>query len=111
MNTLTKHQIIEHGGQPLFVVVPYEEYLLLTDQADEDVTIPLEVSKIARLEDKSLIRAWREHLGLTQEQVAAKVGVSRQAYTQMEAKGARPRRITLLKIAAALDVQPEQLTE
>lgn len=111
MNTPTKHQIIEHGGQPMFVIVPYEEYLELTGQDDDNVTIPLEVSKIALLEDKSLIRAWREHKGMTQEQVAGLVGVSRAAYGQMEARDAKPRRATLNKIAAALGVQVDQLTE
>jgi len=71
MNAPIKHQIIEQGGTPLFVVIPYDEYLDLIGRDDDDVTIPLEVSNIASLENKSLIRAWREHLGMTQEQVAA----------------------------------------
>lgn len=110
MSEPTRHQIIEHGGKPLFVVVPYAEYLELTGRADEEVTIPLEVSRIALLEDKSLIRAWREHLNLTQEEVASRIGVSRQSYTQMEARDARPRRATLGRIAKALGVQVDQLT-
>lgn len=111
MNAPIKHQIIEQEGTPLFVVVPYDEYLDLIGRDDDDVTIPLEVSNIASLENKSLIRAWREHLGMTQEQVAAKAGVSRQAYTQMEAKDAKPRRATLHKIAEAMGVTVEQLEE
>lgn len=95
----------------MFVIVPYAEYLELTGRPDEEVTIPLEVSKIATLEDKSLIRAWREHLGLTQEDVAGKMNVSRAAYAQMEAKDANPRRATLAKIAAALGVMVDQLAE
>jgi len=111
MNIHTDHQIIEHGGHPVFVLVPYEEYLELTGEAADEVTIPLEVSKIATLEDKSLIRAWREYLDLTQEQVAARAGVSRAAYSQMEARDARPRRATLGKIAQALGVRVEQLAD
>jgi DNA-binding XRE family transcriptional regulator len=113
MNTHTKHQIIEHGGKPLFVIVPYEEYVELTGEEhdDDDVLIPLEVSKIANLEDKSLVRAWREHLGLTQEEVATRAGISRPAYAQMEAKGAKTRRATLAKIAKAMGVEVDQLTE
>lgn len=110
MSTPIKHQIIEHGGKPVLVLVPYAEYLELTG-GDDSVTIPLEVSEIATMEDKSLIRAWREHLGLTQEQVAERIGVSRPAFAQMEAKGASPRRATLAKIAAALGVQVAQLSE
>lgn len=111
MNTPTKHQIIEHGGAPLFVIVPFKEYLELTGQKEKPANIPVEVAEIALLEDKSLIRAWREHLGLTQEEAAARVGISRPSFAQMEAKDARPRRVTLRKIAAALGVRPEQLEE
>jgi len=107
----TNLQIIEYGGHPVFVLVPYDEYLELSGKADDQMTIPQEVSKIATLEGKSLIRAWREYLDLTQEQVATKAGVSRAAYSQMEAKGARPRRATLGKIAHALGIRVEQLEE
>lgn len=114
MSALTiEHQIInDQSGAPMFVVVPYAEYLdLVTGLPDEEVFLPLEVSKIANLEDKSLIRAWREHLGLTQAQVAARMDVSRAAYAQMESKTARLRVSTLRKIAAALGVEWEQLRE
>lgn len=111
MSAPTKHQIIEHGGEPLYVLVPYAEYMELTGEMDGEVTIPLEVSKIATLEDKSLVRAWREHLGLTQEDVAGRMGVTRAAYAQMEAANANPRRATLAKIANALGVRVEQLTD
>ncbi len=108
----TRPQIIEHEGRPLFVVLPHAEYLALTRQAvDDDLAIPWEASKIARREKKSLMRAWREYPGLAQEAVAARAGISRGAYAQMEATGAKPRRATLLKIAGALEVRPEQLTE
>jgi len=111
MSALTKHQIIEHGGEPLYVLVPYAEYMEMTGEADEEVAIPLEVSKIATLEDKSLVRAWREHLGLTQEDVAGRMGITRAAYAQMEAANANPRRATLAKIADALGVKADQLAE
>jgi transcriptional regulator with XRE-family HTH domain len=78
---------------------------------DEEVTIPLEVSKIANLGRKSLARAWREHLGLSKEQVAKKIGISPAALEQIEARSARPRKATLAKVAAALGVKVEQLTE
>ena len=98
----------------MFVIVPYDEYLDLTHEGDEDddhVTLPAEVVEIALVEQKSLIRAWREHLGLTQEELAARMGISRPAFAQMEAKGAKPRRVTLHKIAKALGLEVGQLTE
>lgn len=58
-----------------------------------------------------MIRAWREHLGMTQEQVAEGMNVSRAAFAQMEAKGTRPRVGTLKKIATTMGVEWEQLQE
>ena len=81
----------------------------MSTHPNEEVFLPLEVSKIANLEDKSLVRAWREHLALTQAQVAARMEVSRAAYAQMESKTTRLRVATLKKIAAALGVEWEQV--
>jgi DNA-binding XRE family transcriptional regulator len=114
MNAPTiEHQVINGpAGNPLFVVVPYGEYLdLVGGRPDEEVFLPFEVSKIANLENKSLVRAWREHLGLTQAEVASRMGVTRAAFAQMEAKGAKLRVATLKKIAAALGVEWEQVRE
>jgi len=41
MSTLTNIQVIEQGGKPVFVVIPYKEYLKLLPP--EEVTIPHEV--------------------------------------------------------------------
>lgn len=112
MNAPIKHQIIEDGGHPLFVLVPYKEYLALIDEdSSEDVTIPLAVSKAANMEGKSLIRAWREYKGLSQAEVAKRLEVSRPAYAQMEEKGANLRPTTVHRLAAALEVPWEQLRE
>ncbi len=112
MNTPTKHQIIEDNGHPLFVLVPYKEYLALIDeQAVEEVSIPLAVSKAANMEGKSLVRAWREYKGLSQAEVAERLGVSRPAYAQMEEKGANLRATTVHRLASALEVRWEQLQE
>jgi len=57
----------------------------------------------------SLTRAWREYLGLSQMEVAGRMGISQAAYSRMERPEARPRRDTLAKIAEALGVEPSQL--
>jgi DNA-binding XRE family transcriptional regulator len=113
MNTLTEHQVIKSpDGTPLFAVIPWDEYEeAFGARPDEEVTIPHEVVGLNVVEGMSLIRAWREHLGLTQEEVARRMGVSRPALAQMEAKGTRPRVTTLKRIAAAMGVQWEQLRE
>jgi len=53
-------------------------------------------------------RAWREHLGLTQAEVAERLGISQSAYAQQESS-ARLRKSSREKIAAALGITPAQL--
>lgn len=107
MNTPIKHQIIESDGRPLFVLVPYEEYL--TAVAQQEVTIPHEIVERHILDGVSLVRAWREYRGLSQQEVAERIGISQSAYSQMEKPEAHLRQATMQKIAEALEVRPEQL--
>lgn len=107
----SRHQIIKApDGTPLYALVPWEEYEeKLEGRPDEEVLIPHEVVALNLLHDKPMIRAWREHLGLAQREVAARMGISQPAYAKMEAKGAKPRVATLKKIAAAMGVEWEQI--
>ena len=75
------------------------------------MNVPLAVSKAANIEDKSLVRAWREYKGFSQADIAKRMGISRPAYAQMESRGANLRAATLHRLAAALDVRWEQLCE
>jgi len=102
------HQIIEKDGKPLFVLVPYDEYLILVER-EEAITVPQAVVEKHILENMSLIRAWREHRGLSQQEVAQKMGISQSAYSQMEKAEANLRQTTVNKIARALGILPEQL--
>ena len=111
MNVLTDHQIIEKNGEPLFVLVPYEEYLSLIQEKTAEPTIPHDVIELHILEEKSLIRAWREYKGLSQQEVAERMGVSQSAYSQMEKPDANLRPASLEKIAAAMELHPDQLQE
>jgi DNA-binding XRE family transcriptional regulator len=106
------HQIIEQGGKPAFAVLPYEDFVKLAAQcADEsDVTIPHEVVK-ANVRGDTMVKAWREHLGLTQDELAAKAGISQPAVAKLEKPDSRPRRATLKKLAAAMGIEVEQLEE
>ena len=113
MNIPTNHQVITHHGVPVAVVVPYEEYAaafaLEAPQEAKEPTVPHEVAARVLKEQLSPIRAWREHMGLTQAEVAARMEVSQSAFAQMEAPEAKPRMNTLKKIAAALGIAPAQL--
>lgn len=56
-----------------------------------------------------LIRRHRETLGITQAELAAAVGISRQALTHYEADERDPTAATLTEIAAAIGCQPGDL--
>lgn len=102
-----KHQVIEKDGTPMFVVIPYEDYIKFISQKDE--TIPHEVAKRYLLDEISIIKAWREYLKLTQKEVAGRMGITQAAYAQMEKSGARLKRDTRDKIAAAMGISASQL--
>ncbi|NCD26707.1 MAG: XRE family transcriptional regulator [Deltaproteobacteria bacterium] len=107
-STSSEHQVIRADGVPVAVVVPYDDYLRMTAKGDEHVTLPNEVVGLI-LAGKSTVRAWREHLGLTQSVVAERMGISQSAYAQMEAPDARPRPSTLRRIADAMGIEWEQM--
>ncbi|MGB3287971.1 MAG: helix-turn-helix transcriptional regulator [Burkholderiaceae bacterium] len=106
MNAPINIQIINgSGGTPAFVVIPYDEYV--ASRAHGDGLIPHDV--ISRAVDGATpVRAWREHLGLTQAEVAARLGVSQSAYAQQE-NSERLRKASIQKIAAVLGIGQEQL--
>jgi transcriptional regulator with XRE-family HTH domain len=54
------------------------------------------------------VAAWRKHRGLTQEELAARVGIHRVALARIEA-GAEPKAGTFLALAAALGTTCEGL--
>lgn len=55
----------------MFAVIPWDEYKeAFGGKPDEDVTILHEVIGLHMVQGMSLMRAWREHLGLTQGEVA-----------------------------------------
>jgi DNA-binding XRE family transcriptional regulator len=101
MNTPTNVQII-HGadGRPAFVVVPYADYI--ASHPVEDL-VPNEVVGYMVKDGMTAIAAWRRHLGLTQAEVAERLGISQPAYAQQE-NAARPRKATRERIAKALNI-------
>lgn len=105
MNAPTDIQIINGpDGKPAFVVIPYAQYV--AQHPDSDV-IPHDV--VNRIVDGATpIRAWREHLDLTQDEVARRLGISQPAYAQQETVS-KPRKATREKIAAAFGIKADQL--
>lgn len=111
MNALTDGvQILrDAAGHPAFAVLPFSQYqALVSGKAIAEPTIPNAVVNAVFDRDVSTVLAWREHLCLTQAEVAARMGVSQATFAQMEA-AKRPRKATLEKIAAAMGLAVGQL--
>lgn len=111
MKARTDHQIIEKDGVPLFVLVPYDEYLKMerNDRGEGKVFLPHDVVEKHLIEGKGLARSWREHKGFSQQDVAVRMGISQSSYAQMEKPDVRLRKATRQRIAAALEIDEDQL--
>ena len=109
MSTLTNYQIIEKDGKPAFAVIPYDEFLKLI--RDEERTIPHEVVGLVVKKGMNLVKAWRTYLGMTQAEIAKKANITQAALSQMEKKNNELRSATLEKLADAMGLSVEQLTD
>lgn len=106
MTTLSKTQIINGSdGEPAFVIIPFDEYIANYPKSN---LIPPEVFCMVVRDGLSLIRAWRRHLGLSQGEVAKRIGITQSGYARYEVVK-RPHKATRKKIAKALGISPEQL--
>lgn len=106
MNAPTDVQIINDAdGRPAFVVIPYADYVR---NHPLDDLIPNEVVSYMVKQELTAIGAWRRHLGLSQQEVADRIGISQSAYAQQE-QASRPRKETRLKIANAFGIAPALL--
>lgn len=92
-------------GQPAYVVLPYDEFM--RSYQKEHSLIPQAVIG-ATLHGATPIRAWREHLQLTQSEVARRLGISQPSYAKQES-GTGLRAASFKKIAAALGITTAQL--
>jgi DNA-binding XRE family transcriptional regulator len=86
-----------------------KRYLKIIIQPDKKVYFPHEVVEKSVVEEKGLVRAWREYKGMSQSEMAKRLGITQAAYSQMEKPKARLRKTTLARIAAALGVDRVQL--
>jgi DNA-binding XRE family transcriptional regulator len=94
-----------------YVLVPAEEFAILAGEpawVPPGDRVPWPVVKRHLHEGVSMARAWREYLGITQQELADRMGVSQAAVSQIESQE-RPRAATLKKLADAFGISPEQL--
>jgi DNA-binding XRE family transcriptional regulator len=116
----TRIQTIYHGGLPAFIVLPFIDFEREHPQEAQAIKaakpwIPegdgvphVIVGKVIK-DGQTYLRAWREYLGMTQEEVALKSGITQAALSQMESGANKLRKATRIKLAAALGINPEQL--
>ncbi len=122
--------IKDDEGKTQFVVIPYDEYFRMClqlseidDETDDDledieiehdiyddVWLPGDVCSIMTWQEVSLQAAWRIHRGLSQQEVADKLGISQSAVSQLEAVDSRPQKRTREKLAAIYGCTQEQIS-
>lgn len=61
------------------------------------------------MDRKYNIKTWRNIAGMTQEQVARELGVSRQTVVNWEKEGAKPNKIVLNALAQLYDTELENI--
>lgn len=118
-------QVIKKDGQNEWAIVPYAEYQKLLDawemledirafdEAKADIEageelIPSQVA-YALLGGQNPVRVWREHRGLTQQQLAETAGISKPYLSQIESGKRNGSTDVLLQIAHGLNVDLEEL--
>lgn len=119
---MPKQVIYDESGTAQFVVLPVAEYeKLLSDasgewaslpyEADEhdNETVPQEIVGIMVGQEVSLQAAWRIHRGLSQYDVAEKLGTTQSAVSQWERVDSKPHKKTREKLARLYQCRPEQL--
>ncbi len=112
MSEHTEVQIIRQDGRPAFAVVPYEHWLEVSGQTEDEVLLPHEVVGYMLNDGLSLIASWRKYKGLSQAELGSRMGgLSQSAIAQIENPDSKPQRRTLEKVAKALGVDIEQLSE
>ncbi len=109
----TDIQIIKQNGHPAFVVIPYDEYVKIRRPfiPDDGESVPHEVVGMTIKNGYSLIRAWREYLGMTQSEVASRMNITQSALSQIESGEKKLRKKTIEKLAGALGLSIGQLQE
>ncbi len=82
----------------------------LKDEDESDVWFPHEVVK-ANVRGDTLVKAWREYLGLTRQELAKKAGMKQASIARIEAGKTTPSKTTLKKLADAMGISVEQLLD
>lgn len=105
-----RYPTVMKDGKVTDVIVPVEDFLRMEAAAAEkmegEAFTPMEVAHAVAL-GTSPIRAWREHLKLTQEELAKRMGKTAAAVSRLEDPDRKPRIGTLREIVAAFGLEDE----
>ncbi|RJL46495.1 helix-turn-helix domain-containing protein [Pectobacterium carotovorum] len=115
--------ITDERGQKISAVIPIAlfEKLIHNSELDElyqpvqndtgasdDVQYPNEVINILTAKNCTMQAAWRIYRGMTQKQVAEKLGIKQSTVSEFE-KSERPRKENIERLAELYHCKPEQL--
>lgn len=104
--------IVGRDGRPEYFVVPAQVFERIRPLLEVEILkegIPQAVVEAHVLRGVPMVRAWREHLGLTQQEVCERSGLLQPALARMESGEAKLRKATRQKLAAAMGITLEQL--
>ena len=111
MTTPTNIQILKQNGVPAFVVMDYKEYneLRLKNDEGKRTTYPHAVVELMFMQGMSHLKAWRTYLGLTQTDLAKKVGATQAQINNYENGKSVPRADMLMRLSSAMGVSADLL--
>lgn len=102
-------------GKNEFVILPYDEFLLLSSLSKKqsksntnESNIPKGVVDLVFDKGYTAVRAWREYLNMSQEEIAEKLGISQPAFSKQE-NSDKLRKTTKIAIAKAMELDISQL--
>ena len=109
---LNQVQIIYQNGKPLMAVLPHQEWQKVAAYvlalSNQNLNIPPAVLLRVLRHRITPMRAWRDHLQLSQLQIAERMGITQPAYSQLERRGS-PTSSSIEAFATAIGVEPHQI--
>lgn len=104
-NMQLEHVEVEEEGE----AEGWEEIPVEHDKYD-DVGLPHEITRLMTTQNVSLQAAWRIARGLSQQEVADKLGITQSAVSQLESPDSRPQKRTREKLAVIYGCTQEQIS-